>query len=61
MNTISLSVQERKELFSDIYAKANRIVERLLFLMFLFGVFVAFFYDTWLVAFGVGSLCLLHY
>jgi two-component system sensor histidine kinase/response regulator len=61
MNTISLSVQERKELFSDIYAKANRIVERLLFLMFLFGVFVAFFYDTWLVAFGVGSLCLFAY
>jgi signal transduction histidine kinase len=29
--------------------------------MFLFGVFIAFFYDTWLVAFAVGGLCLIAF
>ena len=29
--------------------------------MFLFGIFIALFYETWLVAFGVGGLCLFAY
>jgi hypothetical protein len=59
--TISLSDTEIRELYQDIYTKADRIIERLLGLMFLFGLFIAFFYDTWFVAIGVGSLCLLAY
>lgn len=61
MNTISLSENEIKELYRDIYSRADKIVERLLILMFFFGVFIAFFYDTWLIALGVGSLSLLAY
>lgn len=61
MNTISLTVNEIKDLYKEIYAKADRIIERLLILMFLFGVFIAFFYETWLVTFVVGSLCLFAY
>jgi hypothetical protein len=56
MNTTSLSENEIKELYRDIYSRADKIVERLLILMFFFGVFIAFFYDTWLIAIGVGSL-----
>ncbi len=29
--------------------------------MFVFGVFIAFFYDTWIIAFGIGALDLLAY
>jgi hypothetical protein len=61
MKKILLSDQDIRDLYKDIYKKADRIIERLLILMFLFGVFIAFFYETWLVAFGVGSLCLFAY
>jgi two-component system sensor histidine kinase/response regulator len=61
MKAVYLSEYDLKALHKDIYAKGNRIIERLLMLMFLFGVFIAFFYDTWLIAFGVGSLCLFAY
>jgi two-component system sensor histidine kinase/response regulator len=61
MNTTSLSDHEVSELYKDIYSKADRIIHRFLLVMFLFGIFIAFFYDTWFVAFGVGSLCILAY
>jgi signal transduction histidine kinase len=61
MNPVSLSDIEIHHLYKGIYAKADRIIERFLLVMFLFGLFVAFFYDTWLVAIGVGSLCLVAY
>jgi signal transduction histidine kinase len=61
MNPISLSDVEIRDLYKDIYKKANRIIERFLILMFLFGIFISFFYDTWLVAIGVGGLCLTAY
>jgi hypothetical protein len=61
MTPITLSENSLLELYKEIYAKADRIIERLLMVMFLFGFFIAFFYETWLVAFGVGSLCLLAY
>ncbi|HEU5292900.1 MAG TPA: hypothetical protein VFU05_19770 [Cyclobacteriaceae bacterium] len=60
-STITLSDTELKNLYASIYAKADKLTEGLLALMFLFGIFIAFFYDTWLVAFGVGGLCLFAY
>ena len=57
----SLSDSELEELNHEINQNADRVTEPLLALMFLFGIFIAFFYDTWLVGFGVGSLCLLAY
>jgi signal transduction histidine kinase len=56
-----LSDHEVKKLYEGIYLKADRLNERVLFLMFAFGIFIAFFYDTWLIAFGVGGLCLFAY
>jgi signal transduction histidine kinase len=61
INPISLNETELHELHKDLYIKADRIIGLLLAVMFLFGVGIAFFYDTWLVAFGVGSMCLLAY
>jgi signal transduction histidine kinase len=61
MNALTLHETELKNLYTDIYRKADRIITGLLILMFLFGLFIAIFYETWLVAFGVGGLCLFAY
>jgi signal transduction histidine kinase len=61
MNGQGLSDIDLRELYREIHAKADRIVEPLLGLMFLFGLFIALFYDTWLVAIGVGGLCMFAY
>jgi signal transduction histidine kinase len=57
----SLSHDELRELYQEIYGKADKIINILLALMFFFGIFIAFFYDTWLIALGVGGLCLSAY
>jgi signal transduction histidine kinase len=56
-----LSESELKFVMKGIVSFANKVNEGLLLAMFLFGIFIAFFYDTWLVAFAVGSLCLIAY
>jgi methyl-accepting chemotaxis protein len=50
-----------KEFLSDLNRKADRKLEIVLVCYFLFGVFLCFFYDTWLVGFGVGFLNLILY
>lgn len=61
MKSYALNKDELKELYRDIYAKADKIVALVLMLMFFFGLFISFFYDTWFVAIGVGGLCVLAY
>lgn len=61
MGEENLTEQELKELTQGIFVKANRINEALLAVMFVFGLFIAFFYETWLVALGVGGLCVFAY
>jgi signal transduction histidine kinase len=61
MTPTTLTESSLNALHREIYAKADRIIERLLMVMFIFGFLIAFFYETWLVAFGVGSLCLFAY
>lgn len=61
MTTVSLSEADIQVLYKDIFTKADKIIERLLAVMFLFGIFISFFYDTWLVAVGVGGLSVLAY
>ncbi len=47
--------------YDGINARATRVIEVLLWSYMAFGVFLAFFYDTWLVAFGVGALAMALY
>jgi len=56
-----LSESELKGVMKGIFSFANKVNEGLLLAMFLFGTFIAIFYDTWLVAFAVGGLCLVAY
>lgn len=50
-----------REIFETIKTKSDRFVGTALAIYFLFGIFLAFFYDTYTIAFGVGGLCLLAY
>jgi len=61
MDEIKLSEVELKQLNKEIYRKADKFTEPILGLMFLFGLFIAFFYDTWTIALGVGGFCVLAY
>lgn len=56
-----LSESELKGLMKGIFSLANKVNEGLLLAMFLFGIFIALFYDTWLVALAVGGLCIVAY
>ena len=47
--------------FSETNQKADRIMNIALWIYFAFGVFLSLFYETYLIAFGVGGLCLLGY
>lgn len=58
---VRLTGPEMKDLMKGVYSFADKANEALLVAMFLFGIFIAFFYDTWLVGLAVGSLCLIAY
>ncbi|HEY5746461.1 MAG TPA: hypothetical protein VIU12_10320 [Chryseolinea sp.] len=57
----ALSEDELRDIKKGIYSFADKVNEGLLFAMFVFGIFIALFYETWLVAFAVGGLCLAAY
>jgi methyl-accepting chemotaxis protein len=55
---IPLTKEERTHAFQAINRKSDRITAYILVAYFVFGLLIAFFYDTWFIAFGVGGLCL---
>src|SRR5690349_21344484 len=55
---ISLTKEQRFQTFKAFNQKSDRISAYVLVAYFIFGLLVAFFYDTWFVAFGVGGVCL---
>jgi len=61
LDDVALSREELQDINRTIYTKADKFTEPILWLMFLFGFFLATFYDTWLIAVGIGSLNLLMY
>ena len=46
---------------TEIKDRSDRLMDYFLPVHFVVGLALAYFYDTWLVAFGVGGLCLLAY
>jgi methyl-accepting chemotaxis protein len=53
--------EQLKPFLDIIYAKTDRLVQYFLCSLFVFGLCLAFYYDTWLIAIGVGGLCLAAY
>ena len=46
---------------TEIKDRSDRLMDYFLPVHFVVGLALACFYDTWLIAFGVGGLCLLAY
>jgi methyl-accepting chemotaxis protein len=61
MSTIALTADERKKAFQPVYEKSDRIMSVVLIFYFVFGIGIAMFYGTWLIAISVGPLCLAAY
>lgn len=59
--TTTLTPTERKEAFREINEKSDAIIKFTLWGYFAFGFFLAFFYDTYLIALVSGGLCLAAY
>jgi methyl-accepting chemotaxis protein len=57
----SLTREERTQAFRAINRKSDNIMVYVLIAYFLFGIFLAFFYETWFIAVSVGGLCLATY
>lgn len=53
-----LNAEQRTYLFEEIKNRSDRIFSRFLIISFLFGIMLAAFYDTWVIALGVGGLSL---
>lgn len=60
MNT-TINQNDYQKIFEAIRRKSDRIMDYALVAYFLFGIFLSFFYNTYLVAFGVGGLNLIAY
>jgi methyl-accepting chemotaxis protein len=56
-----LSKEQRTQFFSAIKEKSDTIMAYALGVYFLFGLFLAGFYFTFTIAFGIGGLCLVAY
>ncbi len=58
---LNLTEQEKKGVFYSINKKSDSIMAYALAIYFVFGAGLAFVYDTYLIAFGVGGFCLAAY
>jgi methyl-accepting chemotaxis protein len=61
MATTALTAAERKAIFEPMKKKSDSFMLSAIIAHFIFGIFLSFFYDTYLVAIGVGGLCLAAY
>lgn len=60
-DSLVLTKNERKKAFKAIIEKSDRIMTFALLLYFAFGLFLAVFYETWMIALGVGGTCVIAY
>lgn len=61
-NTTNDSLEKQlKPFLTQVNLRADKIIGNALWVYFAFGLFLAPFYGTWMVALGIGSLCLLAY
>lgn len=56
-----LTTSEIREIRRGIFSFADKVNELFLLLMFVFGIGIAVFYETWLIAITVGGLCIVAY
>lgn len=59
--SVFLTKTERREAFREVNEKSDRIMSYAISIYFIFGLALSIFYDTYVIALGVGSLCLAAY
>src|SRR4051794_3027507 len=59
--SMSLTSEERARAFRAINRKSDGLLAYVLIAYFAFGIFLAFFYDTWFIALSIGGVCLVAY
>ncbi|MEO5996094.1 MAG: response regulator [Chitinophagaceae bacterium] len=61
MNNSSEETKQNIILQRGVTVRSDRVINYFLIGFFTLGIFFAFTYDTWLLAFGVGGICLIAY
>jgi methyl-accepting chemotaxis protein len=64
MNTATNSNKEEQTInrfFKEVYKKSDKLIGYFLISYFIFGLIIAFWYNTWVIAIGVGGLCTLSF
>ncbi len=61
MSTISITPEEKKKAYQQINKAADQVINYAIWAYFAFGIMLSFFYDTYLIAFGVSGICLIAY
>lgn len=56
-----INASNNQTFFSEVKERSDRLMNYFLICFFLVGILVASYYDTWLIAFGVGGTSLLAY
>ncbi len=56
---VKLTIDQRERFFSTIKEKSDKVIQYTLIAYFIFGLFLATFYNTYSLAIGVGALCLI--
>ncbi len=61
MTNTNNDTQTINKFFREVYQRSNKLIGYFLISYFVFGLIIAFWYDTWLIAIGVGGLCTLSF
>jgi methyl-accepting chemotaxis protein len=64
MSTATNSNKEEQTInrfFKEVYKKSDKLIGYFLISYFIFGLIIAFWYNTWVIAIGVGGLCTLSF
>ncbi len=55
--SLNNEAQTMNKFFRQVYQRSNKLIGYFLISYFVFGLIIAFWYDTWVIAIGVGGLC----
>ncbi|WP_258098685.1 hypothetical protein [Marinoscillum pacificum] len=58
MQNLKLSKEEEAKVMADLNKRSDLFTFRFLMIYSVFGIFISFYYDTWLIGFGTAALAL---
>ncbi|HCX22342.1 MAG: hypothetical protein CMB80_14415 [Flammeovirgaceae bacterium] len=58
MHTLQLSKQEEANVMADLNKRSDQFIFRFLMIYSVFGIFISFYYDTWLIGLSTAALAI---